>query len=431
MSKFRIPVFKSIFTKMILIVIIFGVLINISIWSFFHFGSEPRGKFIPPLLLKMNEYLVNDIGFPPDTAKAERLSEYLGLTIRFQSKNLNWTSTPSVPTFEELSTAEGFNENSAVRKSFMMEYKERRYYIYNTSMGTYIISALTAQDFFNAERAIIILVLLVSFILLPLYFLLRWLYSPLKDLSDAVEQIADGNYDVNLKVKRKDELGELAQSINQMSARIKDSIKAKEHLLLDVSHELRSPLTRLKLGLEVGSPKEKINEDIISMEQMITGLLENYRSESIYDNLKYELIDIVKLVKDAIKEYDCDSRLTFNYPVKKGVFLNIDPMRISVVFRNVMENALKYSNKKVEISIHENNSDVQVLFKDKGIGIPEKDLKYIFEPFYRSDPSRSRRTGGFGLGLSICKKIMEAHKGSIEVQSKINEGTTVILTFKK
>jgi signal transduction histidine kinase len=416
---------------MILIVIIFGVLLNISIWSFFHFGSEPRGKFIPPLLLKMNEYLVNDIGFPPDTVKADRLSEYLGLNIRFESKNLNWTSTPSVPTFEELSSAEGFKENSPSRKSFMMEYKERRYYIYNTSMGTYIISAFSTQDFFNTERAIIILVLLVSFILIPLYFILRWLYSPLKDLSDAVEQIADGNYDVNLNVKRKDELGELAKSINQMSARIKDSINAKEHLLLDVSHELRSPLTRLKLGLEVGSPKEKINEDIISMEQMITGLLENYRSESIYDNLKYERTDIAKLLKDAIIEYDCDSRLSFNYPAKKSIFLNIDPLRISTVFRNLIENALKYSTKRVEISIQEKNSNVQVFFKDKGIGIPEKDLKYIFEPFYRSDPSRSRRTGGFGLGLSICKKIMEAHKSLIEVQSKINEGTTVILTFKK
>ena len=96
-----------------------------------------------------------------------------------------------------------------------------------------------------------------------------------------------------------------------------------------------------------------------------------------------------------------------------------------------MDNALKYSTDNITLDMCENNNEIIIKVSDKGIGIPGKDLEFIFEPFYRSDRSRSRRTGGFGLGLSICKKIVEAHKGAIFVKSIVNEGTEFELRFKK
>jgi signal transduction histidine kinase len=430
MSRFRF--FKSIFPKLIIIILFFGILINISIWAFFRFSTEgaPR-RFIPVYILKMNEYIIKDIGVPPDTVKARNLAEDLNLNIRFQSHDMNWTTSEHVPKIEELATDEEFKEKFPSTESFRMEYEERPIYVFKKPLGVYIFSTLSSQDFFNPERAIVILVILVSIIFIPLYFLLRWLFNPLKRLTYAVEQIGEGNYDVDVKVKRGDEMGELADSITEMSSKIKHSVRSKEQLLLDVSHELRSPLTRIKLGLEVDSSKEKINEDVIEMEKMISGLLENYRVESDYDTLKFERIDIVDLIEDVISEYVSNERLLFKKPDKEKVFINVDPEKVRMVLRNIIENALKYSSDKIDIWLSERNESVMINIKDKGIGISEEDLKYIFEPFYRADRSRSRKTGGFGLGLSISKKIMDNHHGSIVINSKPNAGTQVILTFKK
>jgi signal transduction histidine kinase len=108
-----------------------------------------------------------------------------------------------------------------------------------------------------------------------------------------------------------------------------------------------------------------------------------------------------------------------------------DLNKMQVVFRNLIDNALKYSGDEINISITDKPGEVLISFKDKGIGIADEDLKYIFEPFYRADRSRSRKTGGFGLGLSICKKIIDAHKAELIINSKVNEGTEVILKFRK
>ncbi|HAX49287.1 MAG TPA: hypothetical protein DCX92_09925, partial [Bacteroidetes bacterium] len=147
------------------------------------------------------------------------------------------------------------------------------YSVIRFPQGVFVIKPFNPQ-LFNPERAILMLILFISVVIVILYFLLRNLFSPLKDLSAAVVSIGEGNYDVKLPKGRKDELGELADSIGVMSDKINSSIKSKEQLLIDVSHELRSPLTRIKLGLEVGSSKEKLEEDVIEMEKMITDLLE-------------------------------------------------------------------------------------------------------------------------------------------------------------
>ena len=116
------------------------------------------------------------------------------------------------------------------------------------------------------------------------------------------------------------------------------------------------------------------------------------------------------------------------------IYLNVDPERIAVLLRNIIENALRYSEEDgypIEISLRQKNDESIIAIQDFGSGIPEPDLPYIFEPFYRVDKSRSKETGGYGLGMSLSKKIMEAHGGAIEITSKLKVGTTVFLKFKK
>ena len=169
----------------------------------------------------------------------------------------------------------------------------------------------------------------------------------------------------------------------------------------------------------------------MEMENMITGLLESYKADSSYDQLKIEKVNLKTLCEDIKDEYDIDQRVEESITGDKDYFINGDTAKIITVIRNLIDNSLKYSNGIVNLKLYDEGNMVIVSVSDKGIGIPEKDIDFIFEPFYRSDPSRSRRTGGFGLGLSIAKKIMDAHKGTITVKSKVNEGSEFKLTFLK
>jgi signal transduction histidine kinase len=425
----------SIFFKLIIIIIAFLTVLDLSVLLILRESSDgPPSKKPRPYSMymrKMEKSLVNEIGYPPDTVKARDLADELDLNLRFQSHSFNWTSSETVPTIEDLTSSEEFKERFPFSEHFVMRFNDRRYAIVKDPRGIYILQPFMPQDYFDIEMTIFLLIIDISVLIILLYLILRWQFKPLKNLSFAVREIGSGNYDVSIPVDRKDELGELSRLINEMSSGIRRSIRSKEQLLIDVSHELRTPLTRIKLGLEVGSDKEKINDDVREMERMISGLLESYRSESNHDKLNLERTDVFKAVNEVMDEYRETGRLMLKSQEKAAVFLNIDLEKFKAVLRNVIDNAIKYSNESVEIDTKDSTGQVQIFIKDKGTGIPDEDLKYIFEPFYRADPSRSRKTGGFGLGLAICKRIMDAHGGSIEIKSKVSEGTEVILTLKK
>jgi len=426
--KFKVPKL-SIFIKLILTVFVFGLLLNMIVIFVFRLSTDDKPRrYLRDFMRRMEQSIITDIGIPPDTVKAKQICEDLDIEMRFESHDGAWSSNESMPALRDILMPPENREEFLRKESFIVRYKDKRYSIFKFPGGVFIIEPFN-PDMFKPERAILLMILFISILIILLSLFLRRLFKPLKDLSLAVEQIGDGNYNVKVPVNRKDELGELAESINEMSGKISSSIKSKEQLLIDVSHELRSPLTRIKLGLEVGSPKEKIEEDVIEMERMVTGLLESYRNESAFTNLKLGKVNIAELLEDTINEYDLIERLKLNKPHDE-IYVNADFEKLQIVFRNLIDNALKYSSETVQIEVKEQLGDVWIIFKDKGAGISEEDLKYIFEPFYRADPSRSRKTGGFGLGLSICKKIMDAHNGEIIINSKINEGTEVILKLR-
>ena len=427
--KLKIPNL-SIFIKLILIVFIFGIMLNVIVLFVFEATSDkkPR-KFLRDFSRRMERSLIYEIGVPPDTLKAKQICDDLEIEMRYEgSRGDLWSTAEDMPHLTDILSDPETRKRFEEDESFIVSYKGNPYSIIRFPQGVFIIKPFDPR-MFKPERAIIMLILFISMIIVVLYFLLRSLFSPLKELSAAVENIGEGNYDVKLPKGRKDELGELADSIGEMSDKINSSIKSKEQLLIDVSHELRSPLTRIKLGLEVGSPKEKIEEDVLEMERMITGLLENYRADAGFNHIKAQKADAAELLEETVLEYDDQSRLNFIKPSQE-IFANIDMDKLQVVFRNLIDNALKYSEGKIEISISEHKGSVVISFKDSGTGISPEDLKNIFEPFYRADRSRSRNTGGFGLGLSICKKIIDAHKGELIITSKVNEGTDVQIKLK-
>lgn len=429
--KFRLPN-PSIFLKLILTVFLFGLLLNLCVIFVIRLNTDnkPR-KYLRDFVRKMERSLVYEVGIPPDTVKAKQICDDLGIEMRFEGGGKSWYTNEEMPTLgdilEDPESRRRFDED----ESIIVDYRGRPYSVIRYPQGVFLIKPMDPQGFFKPERAILLLIALISLIITLLYFLIRKLFRPLKDLTRAVEEIGEGNYEPNLPLNRKDELGDLALSINEMSSKISSSIKSKEQLLIDVSHELRSPLTRIKLGLEVGSSKEKIEEDVIEMEKMITGLLESYRADAGFNSIKPVKTDLNELLEETIAEYDNPERLKFSAP-EEEIYANADMDKLQIVFRNLIDNALKYSTGEVNITLRKTakTGEAEIVFKDTGSGIEPEDLKFVFEPFYRADRSRSRRTGGFGLGLSICKKIMDAHKGEILIRSKVNEGTEAILRLK-
>jgi signal transduction histidine kinase len=150
--------------------------------------------------------------------------------------------------------------------------------------------------------------------------------------------------------------------------------------------------------------------------------------------LKLEEVNLRDLVRDICAAYQDQKPGIKMVSFPGDVICKMDAKRMVILFRNLLDNALRYSNPlgyPVEISLREKADEIIISVQDFGQGIPEQELPFIFEPFYRVDKSRSKKTGGYGLGMSLIKRIMEAHGGTVEISSRPNVGTTVFLKFKK
>jgi signal transduction histidine kinase len=279
------------------------------------------------------------------------------------------------------------------------------------------------------------MLVLLTVILAGAFFVIRYILRPVKWLNTGVQEVSRGNLKHRVPLKKSDELRDLASAFNNMTARIRDMLHTKEQLLLDVSHELRTPLTRMKVALEFlenSQAKQNLQADLEEMEKMVSEILETARRQHKYENLKKQPTILVDLLKQTLAVFENQPPGIEMVEVAPEMNVAVDPQQIKTVFENVLNNAIKYSqpeSEPIQVSCKSRESFAVVRITDKGIGIPEAELAHIFEPFYRVDKSRAKDTGGYGLGLSLCKTIMEAHDGRIEVQSRPEKGTTVSLFF--
>ena len=418
----------SIFLKLILLIIVFIILVNASIGFIIRMSFE-GGPFKPPnkLSYMFNDYFLKDIGDPPDTIKARAVLREMGLNIRFETSASGWSSNPDVPTISELKGQSDFEERKD-REKFTVRKNNRFYEIVNTGKGFVIFAPPMPRDDLNLEKSIIPLIIMITLLASLLYFSLRWIFGPIKKLSYTVEQISEGNFETSLEINRKDELGNLGDSINKMKNNISNMLKSKESLLIDVSHELRSPLTRIKLANEFVDDdkiKHKINDDVKEMETMISGLLDTYRLENINGGSIAEKADIVKLINEVSSKFQSAEIKIISERDRMDV--RIEKEKIETALKNIIDNAVKYSDgKPIEIRISGNPADRNetiISIKDSGRGIEKEELDKIFEPFYRVDKSRDKKISGYGLGLSIVKKILDSHKSSIDITSTPGIGT--------
>ena len=266
-------------------------------------------------------------------------------------------------------------------------------------------------------------------------FFSRTIINPIINLSKGAKQIATGNLGIKVKANLKDELGELANSFNYMSKELFKIKRIRDDLLAVISHELRSPLGRIKGYTEILNDL-KLNEkdrmtyfdsilnEIDFLNYMVGEIIEVSRLELNKERLFLEKVDLVGLIENVKKDLYLskpikkDIKYIFSYD--KGLYCDIDVEKIKRVLLNIFENSIKAGASEIKFKAKKDNKKIKIVITDNGKGIPEDQLELVFEKFYRVDKSRDRETGGFGLGLAICRGIIKEHNGDIYFAKKSN-----------
>lgn len=380
-------------------------------------------------------YLVNDMGYPPDFDRAVEIAGNNGMIIYYLSPEGGWSTSG-----QALSPYVAQNSNWPMTGSIRTgKYRGHTYFTYQADSDHRFVFEMVGGPPEDRRLAWLdlSLVFCLALLLTGALFWGRRIMAPLHPLSQGVRLVGAGHLDHRVHVHCNDELGELASAFNWMAERLQHLIRSKDQMLLDVSHELRSPLTRMRVALEMspnGPLKESLDEDIREMDRMVMTILANARMQSGNLDLNRRMVDLVPLIREAIRPMEDQPPGTSLLNEQESPEIFLDPEKVKIVIRNVVGNAIKYSHatsRSVSIQVHPGQESDAVEIRDEGVGISDRDLPFVFEPFYRVDRSRSRETGGFGLGLSLCKTIMEAHGGSISIQSTVGKGSTVRLQFPR
>ncbi|HTV17576.1 MAG TPA: HAMP domain-containing sensor histidine kinase [Polyangiaceae bacterium] len=271
----------------------------------------------------------------------------------------------------------------------------------------------------------------------------RWMAHPLAQLSGVARSLGAGDLKARAGMTRSDELGDLGRGFDDMAERIEGLVLTQKELLANVSHELRTPLARIRVALDIASEGdagaarnslEEIAVDLGELEHMIDDILTTTRMDlqsGAHKATGFPLRPVV--VAPGSIAQRASERFGTRYPervlnvsVAEALpEIHVDATLFRRVIDNLLDNAHKYSPDGARISLEVSNGGGAVVFDvvDQGMGISERDLARVFEPFFRAERSRSRGTGGVGLGLTLAKRIVEAHGGRIELSSDARSGT--------
>ncbi|RQO57952.1 two-component sensor histidine kinase [Paucibacter sp. KBW04] len=373
-------------------------------------------SWVQPLMSDYVDRVVQDLGSPPQIERARALTQRLPLEVSIRGPVVNWSSqqeraegAPQAPKFDPWQSrhnawAEQLSRRSADGHEVRIGLSRLAWNQHPSRKAWWMLAGL----------------LLVTALA---YASVRWMLRPLQAMAQGAEAFGRGEFDHRIPIRQGlkgprhlDELGDLALRFNQMAADIQQMLDGKRALLLAISHELRSPLTRARLNAELvepGQAQQAMLHDLGLMAELINDLLESERLGAGHKALQLQAVNLNALAREAVGRQSTAVELDL---AKELPLLQLDPMRIQLLLRNLLDNAARHHRPElgpVQLSTRISAQGIELRLRDQGPGVAPELLSQLGQPFYRTDAARSRSEGGAGLGLSLCRLIALAHGGQL------------------
>lgn len=372
------------------------------------FSTGWRGVALP-LIADYVDRLAAEIGDPPDLARAQAITRRLPVAIRIEGPALNWDSHPERQRYHD-----HFRDPHSAREEMLRTLLTRR-----TADGHRIVFGVGSLQWPQRPAWFAWATLTGLLVLTALAFAyVRHLFRPLDDIRAGAQRYGAGDFSQPIPQRRRDELGELAGQVNAMAEGLNRMLEGQRGLLLAISHELRSPLTRARLNAELvaeGPERDALLRDLAAMRDLISDLLESERLARGDASLQREPTDLNALASSLVTAEFAGRGVVLD--LAPGLpTLALDRARLQLLLRNLLDNALRHGGgAAVHLSTRAEAGGVQVAVRDHGPGVDEGTLARLAEPFFRPDAARSRERGGVGLGLYLSRLVAQSHGGRLDI----------------
>jgi len=365
---------------------------------------------VRPLVADYVDRLVAEMGSPPNVARAQGLVQRLPLSVRIEGPAVQFDSHPQRRAWHRGPERDADDEGRWLLQR-------------QTADGHRITFGLGDRGWVNRPRTIGWFTLAMLLLLTAAaYGYVRHLFRPLDDIRSGAQRFGQGQFDTPIPVRRGDELGDLAEQVNTMADDIRAMLEAQRGLLLAVSHELRSPLTRARLNAELVAPSDErdaLLRDLGTMRDLINDLLESERLAAGHAALQRERCDLNALVRTLVAEQFPAATLRLELAPQLPT-AELDPVRLRLALRNLIDNALRHgaaTDTPPCVRTVLDGGRLELSVRDFGPGVDDAHLAHLSEAFYRADAARQRSTGGVGLGLYLCRLVAQAHNGTLRIRN--------------
>jgi signal transduction histidine kinase len=398
-------------------------------------SDEIRGLVSGHLSLHVS-YVKEDIGSPPRIDRALSITQRVPVDIRISGPGIDWASDDAFPALDELDFGPSpyfSNDPDAwvdeLQGLEFAVFNRHRFLKMRQDDYDIVVATPRISEPPQGPNLTLLIVGLGLFYLLLGYAAVAWLFKPIRAIREGAAHIGAGNFDHRITKIRSDQLGDLAADINQLAGDVESMLDAKRALLLGISHELRTPLSRMNLGLELlddETVRANLKPEIEEMEKIIAALLEAERLSTRHDTLRLGSVHVGTLLDNMVNDYFDRDRERLSVVNRSGELeVEVDEARMLLMLKNLVSNALRYSAPDagpVEVEAMVADGALVIRISDHGPGISVEQAGRIGEAFYRGDPSRTRDTGGTGLGLYLATLVARAHAGTLELTNPGESG---------
>lgn len=373
--------------------------------------------------------LIQQLGHPFSIEMAKHQSAQYAIDYVFETAknhNTQWKTQPDLADISDLLTQLKTHPDGSYYASVNLTH----YHLQQLNGQWLAYTSPEMNVGFSSPYLLAMAVLILAIIIL-LYLMMHSLLQPLKPIEEGLSKIAQGDFNTRIIVKGDNEISRFAAQINQLTTTISRLLESKREILLAISHELKTPLARITVlnHLSQHPQQGEISSEIKEVSQLIDELLESERLSLDHTCLHLEETDLCRFIQFCLEKDFLSYQANIHLDLPQDpILVTLDKTRIRVLINNLISNALKYAN-NVSLALQQHVDAIHICIADDGPGCSEAELAKLAQPFYRPDSSRQKNTGGTGLGLYLCTKIMAAHGGHIHFTANSPTGLMVTIKF--